>query len=99
MKGKIAIHNGTPICTVLCLMGMIAPSAMAADFPEISAKELKSRLDAGEKIMLLNPLSDIEFNQKHIPGSVSIPLHTVSTTDKLPKDKDTLIVAYCLGRK
>ena len=73
--------------------------AMAADFPVISAQELKAKMDGGEGLLLLNPLSDIEFNEGHIPGSVNIPLHTIKTTDKLPKDKNTPIIVYCLGPK
>ncbi len=74
-------------------------NAWAANFMAISAKELKTKLDAGEGLFLLNPLSDIEFNEGHIPGSVNVPLHTLSTTSKLPKNKETLIVTYCLGPK
>lgn len=70
-----------------------------ADFPVISAQDLKAKMDAGEKIMVINPLSDIEFGQGHVPGSVNIPMYAIPTTDKLPADKDTLIVTYCLGPK
>lgn len=69
------------------------------DFPEINAQQLKSRMDAGEKMLLINPLSDIEFNAKHIPGSINIPLQNILITEKLPKDKNQLIITYCLGRK
>ena len=71
----------------------------AKDFPEISAKELKAKMDAGKKVTLINPLSEIEFNEKHIPGSVHIPLQEILTTDRLPADKNQLIVTYCLSRK
>lgn len=70
-----------------------------AGFPVISAQDLKSKLDSGEKLLLINPLSDIEYGQGHVPGSVNIPMQAISTTDKLPSDKDTLIVTYCLGPK
>ncbi len=59
-------------------------SLAAADFPEIKAPALKAKMNAGEKVFLLNPLSDIEFNQGYISGSVNIPLHLLGTTDKLP---------------
>lgn len=74
-------------------------NVLAADFHEIDAKELKSKLDAGEKLLLINPLSDIEFHAKHIPGSVNIPLQNILITEKLPKDKNQLVITYCLGRK
>jgi rhodanese-related sulfurtransferase len=42
----------------------------------------------------VNALSDIEFNLEHIPGSINIPAGEIQTTDKLPQDKETLIVFY-----
>lgn len=47
-------------------------------------------------MLLVNPLSDIEFNEGHIPGSINIPLHTIMRSDKLPENLDTPIVTYCL---
>jgi len=87
------------IIGILPLAALFALSfrVMASDFPVISAQELKAKMDAGEQLVLLNPLSAIEFNESHIPGSVNIPLHQIKTTDKLPKDKNMLIVIYCLG--
>ena len=85
------------VAIVAVLIG--AGEVWASNFDAITAKELKAKMDAGEEIFLLNPLSDIEFNEGHIPGSVNVPLHTLSTTSKLPKNKKTLIVTYCLGPK
>lgn len=74
-------------------------SVMAEDFPEITAEQLKAKMDAGEKLLLINPLNEIDFAAKHIPGSVNIPLQIMPYTDKLPKDKTQLIITYCLGRQ
>lgn len=71
--------------------------AHATEFTEIKARELKALMDAGEKLLLINPLSDIEYITQHIPGSVNIPLQTILITKKLPRNKDQLIVTYCLG--
>jgi hypothetical protein len=71
----------------------------AAQFRDLSAQDLKAKLDGGEPLLLINPLSDIEFNEAHIPGSVNIPVHTVVGSDRLPADKATPIVTYCLGPK
>ena len=80
---------------VICCGG----HAWAKKFADLSLDQLKAKMDSGEKVFLLNPLSDIEFNEGHIPGSINIPLQDIATTDKLPQDKDTLIVTYCLGPK
>ena len=66
---------------------------------DLSASELKALIESGEKVFILNPLSDLEYNEANIPGSVSIPLHQIMSSDKLPADKQTLIVTYCLGPK
>jgi rhodanese-related sulfurtransferase len=79
---------------IIVLLLLFVPSIWAADFQVISTSELKSKLDAKEKFLLVNSLSDIEFNLEHIPGSVNIPVGEIQTTDKLPQDKETLIVFY-----
>jgi hypothetical protein len=84
------------LALLLCLAAL---PASAKDFPEITAEQLKAKIDAGENLTLLNALSDIEFNDKHIPGSINIPLQEIIITENLPKDKNQLIVTYCLGRK
>ena len=81
---------------VVCLA---AAPVSSKDFPEITVKQLKAKIDAGEKLTLLNSLSDIEFKDKHIPGSINIPLQEIMIAQNLPKDKNQLIVTYCLGRK
>jgi rhodanese-related sulfurtransferase len=88
------------IGTVIFLAGWLGLyGVQAATFPTISASELKAKMDGGEKILLINPLSDIEFNEGYIPGSVNIPLHEMEAATQLPKDKGALIVTYCLGPK
>ncbi len=66
---------------------------------DYSAEQLKRLIDSGKQVFLLNPLSEIEYNQAHIPGSVNIPVSKIRKTNKLPKDKETLIVTYCKGPK
>jgi 3-mercaptopyruvate sulfurtransferase SseA len=78
---------------------LFVQNIQAIEFPEITAEQLKAKMDAGEKLVLVNPLSDIEYNAGHIPGSVNIPLQNILRTKKLPKDPNQLIVTYCLGRK
>ena len=87
------MKKGTLLYTVIVIC------ANASDFPRITAGELKGKLDAEEEVFLLNPLSDIEFNEGYIPESINIPLKTIGDTDKLPENKDALIVTYCLGIK
>ena len=91
MKKMIFLWFGLLIIVPLLLF---APSLWAADLQVISTSDLKNKLDAKEKFLLVNALSDIEFGLEHIPGSVNIPVGEIQTTDKLPADKDMLIVFY-----
>ena len=84
---------------MIVAVGMVIDRSEAQSFSEIDAEQLKERMDAGEELMLLNPLSKIEYDDKHIPGSVNIPLQEILVSHDLPAEKDQLIVTYCLGRK
>jgi rhodanese-related sulfurtransferase len=68
-------------------------------FEDYTAVELKQLMDSGKPFFLLNPLSEIEFNEGHIPGSVNIPTEEILKTKRLPKNKEMLIVTYCKGPK
>lgn len=46
---------------------------------------------------LVDTRPPIKFNAEHIPTSISIPFPKMKTTDKLPKDKNSLVIFYCEG--
>lgn len=91
MKTKFLL-SFVPLALLISLM--FINISRAADYPIISTEELKAKLDAGTKLFLVYPLSDIEFNQGHIPGSTNIPLPEIKAPGKLPENKETLIVMY-----
>lgn len=88
----------TVIWLAIFLFIAIAGSLSAESEPivEISAPEVKIMLEKGEAVVI-HVLSEIEFNIQHIPGSINIPIIKMKTTDKLPKDKDTPLIFYCMG--
>lgn len=66
-----------------------------ADFNSIAAPALKARLDAGEKLFVLDVREENEFAAGHIPGAVNVPIRTISKNmDKLPA-KDAVVVVIC----
>ncbi|MCP4106770.1 MAG: rhodanese-like domain-containing protein [Desulfobacteraceae bacterium] len=67
-------------------------------YSEISAPEVRYLLDGG-KGMVIHVLTELEYNAQHITGSANIPVVKMKTTDKLPKDKDTPLVFYCMGTR
>ena len=89
------------------LATLLLPSLLAAEeikLPDgvkaISTEELKAMLDRGEKVAVINSLSALEFTQTKIKGSINIPYGKLRDGEaKLPADKDTALVFYCLGPK
>jgi molybdopterin/thiamine biosynthesis adenylyltransferase len=65
---------------------------------QVSLEELKRRLDAGEKMTLVDVREKDEVRGGYIPGAVSIPrgFLEIQAEQKLP-DKNARIVAYCAG--
>lgn len=67
---------------------------------EIKTDELKAKMDAGGKLVVINSLSPLEFTQTKIKGAVNLPYgHLRDGEVKLPADKETALVFYCLGPK
>ena len=48
-------------------------------FESISGDELYSRLATGKPVVLLDVRTEAEFTERHIPGSVLIPLQDLET--------------------
>jgi molybdopterin/thiamine biosynthesis adenylyltransferase/rhodanese-related sulfurtransferase len=65
---------------------------------EVSLDDLKKRIDAGEKLTLLDVREKEEYRAGYIPGAVSIPrgFLEIQVESKLP-DKSAKIIAYCAG--
>jgi rhodanese-related sulfurtransferase len=61
---------------------------------EIDAAELKSRIDAGDDIALIDIRSDAEVAQGILPNAEHLAMHLIPLRmHDLPKDKD--VVLYC----
>jgi 3-mercaptopyruvate sulfurtransferase SseA len=64
-----------------------------SNVPRISAQDLKSRLDAGDIILIADTRSEAEYNEEHIAGALSKPYDVVAADpDAFPRDRD--IVFY-----
>ena len=74
----------------------VAPQEQApsADDWEITATQLKDRLDRGDRVTIIDVRNAADFQLGHLPGSLHVPLANVEAQIAyLPKTK--LIVAYC----
>src|SRR5271155_4213410 len=65
---------------------------------QVSLEELKSRLEAGEKLTLVDVREKDEWRGGYIPGAISIPrgFLEIQAEQKLP-DKNARIALYCAG--
>lgn len=69
---------------------------LTPEYKTISPKEVKEQLDSGKKVVLLDVRTVHEYQEKHIPNSVLVPLHTIEEkiTEVIP-DKNIKIFVYC----
>jgi len=65
---------------------------------EVSLDDLKRRIEAGEKMVLLDVREKEEYRAGYIPGALSIPrgFLEIQVEQRIP-DKNAKIVAYCAG--
>ena len=86
--------------------GRFAPSQLFGEFlsarektPHITAEELKERMDAGEKIVVLDSRPPDEYRETSIPGAIDTPVaELVYRVHDLVPDADTLVVVNCAGK-
>ncbi|GLQ05512.1 rhodanese-like domain-containing protein [Sneathiella chinensis] len=86
--------------------GVNVPSKAFGEFvearkgtPHISAQELSSRLQAGEKIAILDSRPFDEYQRMSIPGGVDVPgAELVHRVFEVVPDETTPIVVNCAGR-
>ncbi|MGA8013723.1 MAG: rhodanese-like domain-containing protein [Candidatus Acidiferrales bacterium] len=61
-------------------------------------RETKKRLDAGEKIILVDTREDSEWARGHIPGAIHLSRGVIERDiEKTIPDKETTVVLYCGG--
>ena len=61
-------------------------------------RETKKRLDAGEKIVLVDTREDSEWARGHIPGAIHLSRGVIERDiEKTIPDKEMTVVLYCGG--
>ncbi len=64
----------------------------------ISPKEAKARLDSGDPVFLLDVRTPEEYEEIHIPNSISLPLDRIKhDVGRVVPDKNAEIIVYCLS--
>ena len=61
-------------------------------------RDTKKRLDAGEKILLIDTREDSEWARGHIPGAIHLGKGIIERDiEQTAPDKDATVVLYCGG--
>ena len=63
----------------------------------IPTEDLAAKIDQGDDICLINVLPKIIYDDRHIPGSINVPISEIATSRLLPEDKRQPLIFYCMG--
>lgn len=81
--------------TLLAGASLLAVTALAGEFPDISIAELQASIKE-KKVTVIDVNGTESFKAGHVPGAVDFEA-TPDIAKVLPADKKALIVAYCGG--
>ncbi|MHB8790079.1 MAG: rhodanese-like domain-containing protein [Desulfobulbaceae bacterium] len=85
---------------VFTLCAATSLQAAETDYPVIATDELKTLLDEGAAMTVIDARNPEEYQEVHIKGAISIPEKKFSEyTGQLPADKAARLVFYCNGVK
>lgn len=82
----------------LLVAALFATTVYAGEYPDISVKALGDAIKAG-KVAVIDVNGAKSFSNGHIPGAINFSASAKELAKLLPKDKGTLVVAYCGGPK
>lgn len=68
----------------------------AASFPDISVEDLHKAISS-KKVAVIDVNGPKSFANGHIPGAINFSAQKKNLQTLLPKNKNTLVVAYCGG--
>jgi rhodanese-related sulfurtransferase len=65
---------------------------------EVDYKEIKKRIDAGEKFILVDTREDLEWANGHVPGAIHLGKGVIERDiEKNVPDRGAPVVLYCGG--
>ena len=85
----------------LIFLSLLAAVSLTSAGPSpsiITAPEVKQLMESGDAL-LVHVLSRLEYQFQHIPSSINISIDKVRESKKLPANKNTPIVFYCMGHR
>jgi len=95
---KAALRRGLALFLMLLLFLVPAGTWAQQNFRDLSTAELKKKIDAREKVLIVDTRTSEEYRQGHLPTAVNIPPPQFGAIgERLPKEKDFPLVFYCRG--
>jgi phage shock protein E len=80
------------------LLASVAACAQSSNFTNLTAEEVKKRIDQPGKVVIVDTRPEKEYGQAHIPTAINIPSSQFkSIRNLLPQDKVMPIIFYCRG--
>ncbi|HTP06143.1 MAG TPA: rhodanese-like domain-containing protein [Nitrospirota bacterium] len=77
---------------------LLSSSPAMAQFPNVSAEEVKAWMEGKRTVVLIDARLPDEYQAGHIPGAINIPAERMKLeAARLPKDKTIPIIFYCRG--
>jgi rhodanese-related sulfurtransferase len=80
----------------LLATAVLAITAQAGEYPDISITELKKAI-AEKKVTVLDVNGSDSYKKGHIPTAIDYRGNKDAIAKQLPSDKSALVVAYCGG--
>lgn len=77
-------------------LSLVAASAMAAEYPDISVADLKTAI-AEKKVTVIDVNGSDSYAEGHVPTAIDFEAKKDELAKALPADKNALVVAYCGG--
>src|SRR5688572_33332769 len=96
MNRFLAVTLAAAIGLTFAAAFVSADSKKKKDAPEISIDNLKQALEE-KKVTVIDVNGTDSYKSGHIPTAIDYEAEKEAIKEKLPADKDALIVAYCGG--
>ena len=83
---------------VALLLASVSACTQSSNFTDLTAEEVKQRIEQPEKVLLVDARTAKEYKKAHIPTAINIPPSQYSFMwSHLPQDKSLPIIFYCRG--
>ena len=87
---------------IFLIVALLLTSAVAwaqnYNFTNLTAEEVKKRIEQPEKVLVVDSRTEEEYRQGHIPTAVNIPPSQYTLIrNHLPQEKSLPIIFYCRG--